>query len=58
VIAAHVGTSLFRIVHAMTTRRSDGYTWAITVSGGQPSSSRHLAGIVVEMLSFAGRPEA
>ena len=38
----------------MTTRRSDGYTWAITVSGDHPSSSRDLAGIIDEAFRYAG----
>jgi D-alanyl-D-alanine carboxypeptidase len=52
----HTGT--LESTHAMTTRRGDGYTWAITVSGDHPSSSRNLAGVIDEALSYAGRPEA
>jgi D-alanyl-D-alanine carboxypeptidase len=48
----HTGT--LESTHAMTGRRADGYTWAITVSGDHPSSSRDLAGIVDTALRYAG----
>jgi len=48
----HTGT--LESTHAMTTRRGDGYTWAITVSGDHPSSSRDLAGIIDEAFRYAG----
>ena len=48
----HTGT--LESTHAMTTRRADGYTWAIAVSGDHPSSSRDLAGIIDEAFRYAG----
>ncbi len=48
----HTGT--LESTHAMTARRADGYTWAITVSGDHPSSSRDLAGIIDEAFRYAG----
>lgn len=48
----HTGT--LESTHAMTTRRGDGYTWAITVSGDHPSSSRDLVGIIDDALRYAG----
>jgi D-alanyl-D-alanine carboxypeptidase len=48
----HTGT--LENTHAMTTRRPDGLTWAITVSGDHPASSRDLADIVETGLSYAG----
>ena len=48
----HTGT--LERTHAMTARRADGYTWAVTVSGDHPSSSRDLAGIVDEAFRYAG----
>ncbi len=50
----HTGT--LESTHAMTARRADGYTWAITVSGDHPSSSRDLAGIIDDALRYAGVP--
>ena len=50
----HTGT--LESTHAMTVRRADGHTWAITVSGDHPSSSRDLAGIMDDALRYAGRP--
>ena len=47
----HTGT--LESTHAMTARRTDGYTWAITVSGDQPSSSRDLAAIMDDALRYA-----
>lgn len=48
----HTGT--LESTHAMTARQADGLTWAITVSGDRPSSTRDLAGIVAEALRYAG----
>jgi D-alanyl-D-alanine carboxypeptidase len=48
----HTGT--LESTHAMTARRSDGYTWAVTVSGDHPSSSRDLAAVVDAALRYAG----
>lgn len=48
----HTGT--LESTHAMTVRQADGITWAVTVSGDHPSSSRDLAGIVAEGLRYAG----
>ncbi|MEP4651819.1 MAG: serine hydrolase domain-containing protein [Ilumatobacter sp.] len=48
----HTGT--VESTHAMTVRQADGVTWAITVSGDHPSSTRDLAGIVAEALRDAG----
>lgn len=48
----HTGT--LESTHAMTARTGDGVTWAITVSGDHPSSSRDLAGIIAEALRYAG----
>ena len=48
----HTGT--LESTHAMTARRADGYTWAITVSGDHPSSSRDLAGVIDDALRYAG----
>ncbi len=48
----HTGT--VESTHAMTVRQADGLTWAITVSGDHPSSTRDLAGIVAEALRDAG----
>jgi D-alanyl-D-alanine carboxypeptidase len=48
----HTGT--LESTHAMTARRADGYTWAVTVSGEHPSSSRDLAGIIDEAFRYAG----
>lgn len=50
----HTGT--LEGTHAMTARTGDGITWAITVSGDYPSSSRDLAGIIAEALRYAGNP--
>lgn len=50
----HTGT--LESTHAMTARTGEGLTWAITVSGDQPSSSRDLAGIIAEALRYAGNP--
>lgn len=47
----HTGT--LESTHAMTARGADGITWAITVSGDHPSSSRDLAGVVAEALRYA-----
>jgi len=47
----HTGT--LESTHAMTARQADGLTWAITVSGDHPSSSRDLAGIVADGLRYA-----
>ena len=48
----HTGT--LESTHAMTAHQADGFTWAITVSGDHPSSTRDLAGIVAEALRYAG----
>ncbi len=48
----HTGT--LESTHAMTVRQADGLTWAITVSGDHPSSTRDLAGIVAEALRYEG----
>ena len=48
----HTGT--LESTHAMTARQADGITWAITVSGDHPSSTRDLAGIVADALRYAG----
>ncbi len=48
----HTGT--LESTHAMTARQADGITWAITVSGDSPSSTRDLASIVAEALRYAG----
>lgn len=47
----HTGT--LESTHAMTARQADGITWAITVSGDHPSSTRDLAGIIDEALRLA-----
>ncbi len=49
----HTGT--LESTHAMTARQADGITWAITVSGDHPSSTKDLAGIVADALRYAGR---
>jgi len=49
----HTGT--LESTHAMTAREADGLTWAITVSGDRPASTRDLAGIVAEGLRYAGQ---
>ncbi|MGA9277403.1 serine hydrolase domain-containing protein, partial [Ilumatobacter sp.] len=48
----HTGT--VESTHAMTLRQPDGLTWAITVSGDAPSSSRDLATIINEALTAGG----
>lgn len=48
----HTGT--LESTHAMTARQSDGLTWAITVSGDHPWSTRDLAGVVDKALRAAG----
>lgn len=48
----HTGT--LENTHAMTMRQPGGITWAITVSGIAPSSSRELATIVTEALAAGG----
>ena len=48
----HTGT--LESTHAMTARQADGITWAITVSGDSPSSTRDLSGIVAAALRYAG----
>lgn len=48
----HTGT--LESTHAMTVRRADGITWAITVSGDYPSSTRDLAAIVDDALRAGG----
>jgi len=47
----HTGT--LESTHAMTVRRADGITWAITVSGDHPSSTRALATIFDDALRWA-----
>jgi|FLOH01.1.fsa_nt_gi D-alanyl-D-alanine carboxypeptidase len=48
----HTGT--LESAHAMFTRRSDGFTWAVTVSGNYPVSTRDLAKIVDNALVLGG----
>ncbi|WP_040494476.1 serine hydrolase domain-containing protein [Ilumatobacter nonamiensis] len=48
----HTGT--LESTHAMTVRQPDGITWAITVSGDAPSSSRELATIMADALEDGG----
>jgi D-alanyl-D-alanine carboxypeptidase len=48
----HTGT--LESTHAMTVRQADGLTWAITVSGDSPGSSRDLARIIGEALTAGG----
>lgn len=48
----HTGT--IESTHAMTVRRPDGYTWAITVSGEYPSSTKVLADIMDNALLLGG----
>lgn len=48
----HTGT--LESTHAMTARRDDGVTWAITVSGDHPSSSRDLAEVFADAMAAAG----
>lgn len=47
----HTGT--LESTHAMTARQADGLTWAITVSGDHPSSSRDLADVIGEAFRYA-----
>lgn len=48
----HTGT--LESTHAMTVRQDDGLTWAITVSGDHPSSSRDLASVMAQGLRYSG----
>ncbi len=48
----HTGT--LESTHAMFTRRPDGLTWAVTVSGDYPASTRALAKIVDNALLLGG----
>lgn len=48
----HTGT--IESTHAMTVRRPDGLTWAVTVSGEYPSSTRALADIMNNALLLGG----
>ncbi len=48
----HTGT--LESTHAMFVRRSDGLTWAITVSGDYPGSTRDLATIMDNALLLGG----
>ncbi len=48
----HTGT--LEATHAMTVRQPDGITWAITVSGVEPNSTRALAGIMAEAFAAGG----
>ncbi len=47
----HTGT--LESTHAMTARQANGITWAITVSGDHPSSSRDLADVIADALRYA-----
>ncbi len=48
----HTGT--LDSTHAMFARRPDGFTWAVTVSGDSPASTRDLAKIVDNALVLGG----
>jgi D-alanyl-D-alanine carboxypeptidase len=48
----HTGT--LESTHAMFARRPDGLTWAVTVSGDYPASTRHLAKIIDNALILGG----
>jgi D-alanyl-D-alanine carboxypeptidase len=48
----HTGT--VESTHAMMVRRPDGITWAVTVSGDYPESTRQLATIIGTALRYAG----
>jgi D-alanyl-D-alanine carboxypeptidase len=48
----HTGT--LESTHAMFARRPDGLTWAVTVSGDYPASTRDLAKIVDNALMLGG----
>ena len=48
----HTGT--LKSTHAMFARRPDGLTWAVTVSGDYPASTRDLAKIVDNALMLGG----
>jgi D-alanyl-D-alanine carboxypeptidase len=48
----HTGT--LESTHAMFARRPDGLTWAVTVSGDYPASTRDVAKIVDNALVLGG----